>query len=425
MIDFQTSSYNGELKMPSSKSYMQRILAISALSVGETVIKNYSLCDDTNHVIDIIKNLGSEVKIEKDYIKVKSNFPLVRNNQINVGESGLATRLFAPILAIYKNQFTLLGKGSILNRTQTMLIDSLRNLGVVVESNDDYLPLKLKGPIKQHKVEIDGSISSQHLTGLLIALPMLKFDTEVIVNSLASKPYIDITLELIRKFGVEIENINYNKFKIKGGQSYRAFDIDVEGDWSNAAFHLVGGAIAGEICLSNLDILSNQGDRRIVDILINAGAIVETNDNKIRVKKSELKAFDYDATDTPDLFPPLVVLALNCIGTTTLRGVKRLENKESNRAITLVEEFSKIGGKIEIIDDKMLIYGQNDLLKLNNNDIEIEVKSHNDHRIAIALAIGSLTSKYKIKLNDASAVNKSYPTFFEHFNKLKQGNLDE
>jgi len=425
MIEYETSKYIGELKVPASKSYMQRILAMAALSLGETVIKNYSLCDDTENAIEIIKSLGSEVKITDKFIKVKSNYPEVWNNVIKVGESGLATRLFAPILALYDKEFNIEGEGSILKRPQAMLIDSLRKLGVEVESNDGFLPLKLKGPIKEKKIEIDGSISSQHLTGLLIALPMLEFDTEIIVNTLASKPYIDITLELIKLFGIEIENIDYNRFIIKGGQEYKATEISVESDWSNAAFHLVGGAIAGEVCLSNLDIHSNQGDRRIVDILISAGANVEIDKNNISVKKSDLKGFDYDATDTPDLFPPLVVLAMNCSGISKIHGVKRLLYKESNRALVLKEEFAKMGVDIEIGDDEMIINGKNDESVEKNSKNEISVNSHNDHRIVMALAIASLTSKYKIIINDASAVNKSYPTFFRDFYKLKQGNSDE
>ena len=259
---------------------------------------------------------------------------------------------------------------------------------------------------------MDGAFSSQLLTGLLMALPLHNEDTELYVHNLKSKPYIDLTGNILNQFDIKINHRNYEWFYIEGNQKYSPVNADTEGDWSGAAFLVVAAAIAGNLKINKIDINSAQGDKAIVEVAKIAGAKLEYFDYGISVTKNNLQAFEYDATDTPDLFPPLVALAVYCKGKSVIHGVHRLKHKESNRALTLKTEFEKIGAKIIIEDNKMIIEGS----KITGN----KVSSHNDHRIAMALAIAGLQAEGEMIIEGSEAVAKSWPDFFEDLESIRK-----
>jgi 3-phosphoshikimate 1-carboxyvinyltransferase len=403
--------YKGKLAVPLSKSYTQRAIAIASLCVGETEIINPAFCDDTYAALEIARGLGAQTKIESHKIYITGNFR-AEEKIFSAGESGLAVRMFSPILALLDESVSISGKGSLLKRPVSMVETALEKLGVSATSKNGFLPLKIKGPLTGGECTIDGSLSSQVLTGLLIALPVASHDSRLMVRDLQSKPYIDMTLEIISSFGVTIENRNYKEFIIKGNQKYIARKYEVEGDWSNAAFHLVGGVMAGNIELTGLNPNSKQADVAILRALEKAAAKVRVLGNKIVAEKSEPIGFDFDATHCPDLFPPLAVLAASCHGTSTISGVDRLIYKESNRAISLQAELSKLGVHIKLEGNNMVIQGG----RISGG----EISSHNDHRIAMAGAIAGLVSENPVTIKDAEAVNKSYPDFFIDFENLIQ-----
>jgi len=252
---------------------------------------------------------------------------------------------------------------------------------------------------------VDGSVSSQLLTGLLMALPRARGDSRLKVKDLKSTPYIDMTLELLERFGVFVQHAGYETFSIKGNQTYSCEEYSVEGDWSGAAFLLIAGAVGGSVTVTGLDIASPQADRKILDALRAAGAGVKLSGNTVEVVNKELRGFEFDATHCPDLFPPLVVLACNCTGTTVLTGVERLVHKESNRAAALEKEFSSLGAVIRIDGNRMEIDG----VTLDGGVID----SHNDHRIAMAGAVAALNARGDVTVRGYECVAKSYPDFFE------------
>lgn len=403
------STVKGKIDAPASKSMAQRALAAALLSSGTSILSNLSDSNDVLAATEVVRSLGAQVQFIDGSLIVTGN-PNLTNAKLNCGEAGLCVRMFSPIAALAGGEMILTGEGSLLTRPITMVEEPLRQLGVAVESNDGFLPLQLKGKLKGGKAYVDGSTSSQFLTGLLMALPLCENDSELIVNQLKSKPYIDMTLEVLQDFGVIVENHNYERFIIPGNQKYIAREYAVEGDWSGASCMLVAGAIAGEIEIGGLKSKSAQADRAMLKAIKDAGANIEYLDSGIRIRKKELQAFQFDATDCPDLFPALVTLATMCTGTTKLYGAKRLTHKESDRAVTLQKEFGKMGINIHLNDDLMEVEG--------NTPKGTCVHSHNDHRIAMACATVALQAINTMQIENAEAVNKSYPNFFEDIQQI-------
>ncbi len=396
---------------PASKSYLQRALIIATLAKGRSVLRNVTWCDDTLAVKRVIQQLGAKVSEEGRDIIIESNGIETGDKRFNVGESGLALRMLSPVLALSGENIVLNGKGTLINRPTGIIEEALQQLGIKVKSDNGSLPLSVKGPLSPGEIEIDGSLSSQVLTGLLIALPLAGGDSQIKVPNLKSRPYVDMTLEIMSRFGVEVSNDNYQTFNVPGNQKYWPTGYNIEGDWSGAAFMLVAGALKGEVEVLNLDYNSKQADKRIVDALESAGAKVKIKENSVVVEKCNLISFEFDATDCPDLFPPLVCLASMCTGESVIRGASRLKHKESNRAEALQDEFAKIGIRIELENDLMKIYGS----EIKGGTID----SRGDHRIAMAAGVMNLVSKSDIKIEGKEAVNKSYPDFFAHLETLK------
>lgn len=405
----EPSHVTGQLKAPPSKSMTQRAIAAAMLADGESLILNPSYCDDSLAAMSMAVGLGSRVEPEAYELKITGCREL-KEKKLNCGESGLAIRMFSPIAALYPEEIVMLGSGSLKKRPMFMIGDALNQLGVSCLSSDGFLPLTIRGPLKGGNCEIDGSLSSQVLTGLLMALPVAEKDSVIRVNNLKSKPYIDMTISILKDFGISISNENYKLFTIPGGQKYASRRFEVEGDWSGAAFLLVAGAINGSLKVTGLRADSFQSDKGILSALEKAGAQVKISNNQIEITKSGLKAFEFDATESPDLFPPIVTLASYCSGVTKVKGASRLFHKESDRASALSDEFAKMNIKIELKDDYLLITG---------GEVKgARVNSHDDHRIAMAAAVAALGASGTVSIKDSHCVAKSYPGFFEDLRKI-------
>jgi len=393
----------GIINAPSSKSEMQRVVAAALLSNGITFITNPSFCDDAKAALHIAASLGANIDIDAETVKIRGGLNTVQT-KLNCGEAGLSIRMFSPIAALCSQEIILNGEGSLKTRPVGMIEQPLKTLGAQCSTSNGYPPLTVKGPVKGGKITIDGSVSSQFLTGLLIALPYAPDDSQITVNNLKSRPYIDLTIFVLRQFGITINHSEYKVFNIPGNQKFKAIDYNIEGDWSGAAFLLTAGAINGTITVNNLKYSSTQADKKIIEVLKQAGAFVKIEENFVTVSKNRLENFNFDASDCPDLFPPLAVLSANCRGISKIAGVNRLIHKESNRAVVLQNEFAKLGITIEIENDVMLIHGG----KIMGG----EIFSHNDHRIAMAGAVAAINAENEIKIVNSECVSKSYPAFF-------------
>lgn len=406
---FDPSEIRGSVRAPSSKSMTQRAIAAAMLANGRSIIRNPSNCDDALAALSVAVSLGARVEPQNGEVHITGSSEL-KETKLNCGESGLAIRMFSPIAALYSVSITLSGAATLRKRPMTMICDALSQLDVQCKTTDGYLPLIIKGPLKGGKCSIDGSVSSQLLTGLLMALPLARNDSEISVKNLKSVPYIDMTTGILKEFGISISNTAYDYFTIPGNQKYKSCDYEVEGDWSGGAFLLVAGAIRGNLRISGLDMESLQSDKVIIDALQKAGANMSSGNGWIDISTSELKAFEFDATHCPDLFPPLAALAAYCHGTSHIKGVSRLIHKESNRAETISKEFGKLGISIEINGDLMSITG--------SQPKGGRVESHEDHRIAMAIQVLSLGAEGRIYLRDSQCVAKSYPDFFKDMKRL-------
>lgn len=403
---------SGTLTPPCSKSYAQRALAAALLACGESTLRNIELCDDTRSAMRCIEALGADVTvIDNHTLRIKGGLA-PRGHVLHVGESGLSTRLFTPLAALAGVPLRIEGRGTLLRRPMTMMIAPLRQLGVEVHDNDGFLPFDICGPMHSATVDVDGSVSSQFITGLLLSLPAAAGEYTLHVHRAVSTPYIDMTIDTARRFGVEILHNGYTQFYIEGGQHYCPTDYSIEGDWSAAAPLLVAGAIAGEVTLQNVPLLSKQADTAICTALVRAGAELIHETDRITVRRRELRAFEFDATQCPDLFPPLAALAAACEGESVITGTSRLAHKESDRAETLREEYAKVGIEIDL--------SQDDTMRIRGGAIRpAVVTSHGDHRIAMSMAVSALRATGAVTIENAEAVAKSYPGFFEDLERLR------
>jgi len=421
-VTVQPSKINGKLQAPASKSSMQRACAAALLHNGQTIITNAGKSNDDLAALDIIQKLGAKILSQNDdciTVQGNDNFTPLEDMDINCGESGLSIRMFTPITALRSNEITINGKGSLLTRPMNFFDEILPQLNIAVQTTNGKLPIIIKGPLKPKEITIDGSLSSQFLTGLLFAYgKAVTQPTTITVTNLKSKPYIDLTLSVMDKFGYSIQNNNYENFIVKPTHHspFTTYHYTVEGDWSSASFLLVAGAIAGNVVVTGLDVFSTQADKAILNALRDCGCRLSIEENRIEVSShplgnNGLKPFHFNATDCPDLFPPLVALAVYCNGTSVIEGVSRLAHKESNRGLTLQSEFAKMGVEIKLQDDLMIIYGGNGIKGTT-------VHSNHDHRIAMACGITALGATGETVIEEAEVINKSYPNFYEQLKIL-------
>ena len=403
---------SGVVTPPCSKSYAQRVLAASLLAEGVTSLRNIDYCDDTRSALRCIRMLGAEVSDDTAALRIRGGLS-PRGNELHVGESGLSARLFAPIASLCSTPITITGAGSLPHRPMMPMVEALRALGVAVRDGGGYLPIEVCGPLHGGVATVDASISSQFVTGLLLALPLAAEDTTLHVTAPVSLPYMDMTIETASRFGVNIFHNNYKEFFIEGRQHYTPTDMTIESDWSSAAAILVAGAIAGETTVRNTPSLSKQADTAIVTALVRAGAQVTNDRESVTAAVRPLTAFEFDATQCPDLFPVLAALAAAADGVSIITGTQRLEHKESNRAETLREEYEKLGIEIDIEEDNVM--------KIRGGEIHAaECDAHGDHRIAMSLALSALRcTDGEVVIHGADCVAKSYPDFFNDLDSLR------
>ncbi len=406
---------NGAVTAPPSKSYFQRATAAALLAAGETVLTAGGLCDDTRAALGAAVALGARVISHQEERLVIRGGLVPSGTPVHCGESGLALRMFAPIAALADQSVRLTAEGSLLKRPVSMLVAPLATLGARCETAGGFPPITVHGPLRGGEAVVDGSISSQGLTGLLMALPCAEKDSVLTVAGLTSRPYVAMTLDVLASFGITVLWEEGDRFIIPGGQRYRPGHYVVEGDWSSAAALLVAGAVAGTVTVQGLSIPSRQADSLVLEVLREAGARVECGQGKITITARPLRSFTVDLTDAPDLFPVLTALALTASGVSRLTGVSRLRHKESDRATVLQEEFSKMGAQIQIEGNDLVIPS----LAVRPNNGTVTLDARGDHRIAMAVAIAALRFG-PITIRGASAVAKSYPAFFEDLARLCQ-----
>lgn len=409
-ITILPSNISGIIKVPASKSHFIRTVAAAMLAGGTSRITNTSTCDDSKTMLQIADQIGAKINTDGNVLEIEGvgNFP---GGQVFLcNESALVARLMLSLGALSGGMNIIKGSGTLINRDLGVFEEVLQELGVKCESDSGKLPVMVKGPLSGGKVEVDGSKSSQFISGLLMALPLAQHSSVLMVHDLKSRPYLDMTLETLNTFGIRVINIKHRRFIIHSGQNYNPAEVEIEGDWSSAAFLFVAGAISGNVRIVGLNPLSLQADRAIIQALEKAGAEVVQKGAGYAISTSELKSFRFDATHCPDLFPPLVVLAACSQGISVIKGVSRLLNKESNRAQALLEEFGKMGIEITIDDDEMRITGGT----IQGGTIS----SRNDHRIAMAGAIAALRAKNPVTIEQADCVSKSWPGFYDSLKRL-------
>lgn len=428
------------LLMPSSKSFAQRAIIAAALAEGTSQLKHFTVCDDSLSAIEVAKALGATVDISDGVVYIKGIGP-VKNpleiGHLNVGESGLLARMMIPLLAtLGKGSFVINGCKTLLQRPLSNASDIMAAFGVMVSNeNADrgktvFIPAKVRGTLIPGTADVPGNGGSQLISGLLMSLPLCHKPSTLYVSEPKSLPYMFITVDLLKHFGIRIDSeMEGNSqmleqqdwsfcsgvtFHIKGGQHLKAAVIDLEGDWSAAANYLVAGAVFGIAEIDNLDCASLQADLSITDILVEAGASVSsTEDGKVCVCKAPLEAFTADLNNAPDLFPITAVLAAFCSGQSTIKGVGRLRGKESDRAAAIMEMLSGLGVPASIQDDSMLVEGETLASRiLNARKLKGGTfTSRHDHRMAMALEVASLGADSPIVIDDTECLSKSFPDF--------------
>ncbi|MGM9736124.1 MAG: 3-phosphoshikimate 1-carboxyvinyltransferase [Candidatus Cryptobacteroides sp.] len=445
--------------MPASKSYAQRAIIAAALAEGVSHLRGYSPCGDNEAALAVARELGAEVEVNGTEITIKgiaASPGCLHKEEIFVGESGLLTRMMMPVLAQLADvEVRVNGEKTLLKRPLTGAAEimeavgaSVRNLNGEEDGAQVKVPLAVKGPLSSGKADVSGKNGSQLVSGLLMALPFCERNSTLVVHDPKSIPYMFITMEVLKKFGIKMSNEMLGGrdflesdgdwslctelvFKMKGGQRFKAADIDLEGDWSAAANFLVAGAVFGKAEIDGLDTTSLQADLSIMDILMDAGASLSQTDGdrgRITVQRAPLTSFEADASNCPDLFPIISVLAAFCEGTSRLAGVGRLANKESDRAGAIMEMLAKLGVKASIEGDVMSIEGHSLARRLvcsqasGGTDCALlkggQFTSHHDHRMVMALKVASLGADSPIVIDDTECVGKSFPQFQDTFGRM-------
>lgn len=430
--------------MPVSKSFAQRAVIAAALADGESHLKGYTPCGDNEAALQVARNLGAEVTVDGTDVTIKgisASMGCLDMKELHVGESGLLTRMMIPLMAqLCPGPVDFSGEKTLLGRPLTGAAEIMKAFDAGISPDPVCVPLTVSGPLKSGRAEISGKHGSQLISGLLMALPFAERNSSLIVHEPKSIPYMFITLEVLKKFGIKIGNdmlggrdflesdgdwslCTEMVFKVRGGQKYKAADIVLEGDWSAAANFLVAGAVFGKAELSGLDTTSLQADLSIMDILMDAGASLSQLDGDrgdITVQRAPLKAVSVDASNCPDLFPIISVLAAFCQGTSRFSGVGRLANKESDRAAAITGMLTSMGVDASIDGDDLVIVGEPLAQRIMNGNLLKGGKysSHHDHRMVMALKVASLGADGPIEIDDEGCVAKSFPQFHDIFSQI-------
>ena len=408
-VTISGGAMQGEISSVPSKSAAHRALICAALSDEPTDIYLPISNADIDVTASCLCAMGAEITRNGAYLKVSPIKEVPDFAELDCGESGSTLRFLLPIAAAKLPKTAFFGSGRLPQRPIGELKAAMEKCGAMFSA--DMLPLSVFGKLNAGRYEIEGNVSSQYISGLLMALPLLDGDSSIILKSpLCSEPYVNITLEMLTSFGIEIER-REDGFYVRGGQVFHSPKaVIVEGDWSAAAFFLTAGAIAGDVTVTNLKIGSEQGDREIVEILRKFGANIEILDSSVRVRKAKLTACDVDVSAIPDLLPILTVLASCADGKTVLFNAQNLRHKESDRLSSSAAMINALGGRAEEYPDRLEITG----MGLRGGTID----SFNDHRIAMSAAIAASACSGQTTIIGAQAVKKSYPDFFRDFEKL-------
>jgi 3-phosphoshikimate 1-carboxyvinyltransferase len=405
------STLNGEINVPTSKSLTHRALICAALSRGKSTITNVVFSEDILATLNAIEQLGAKYVKSDTSVTIKGVKALkAPQKPLDCNESGSTLRFLIPIVSLSNKEVVLTGKPSLLSRPQTVYETLF---------NEDNIPFKhtsesivVNGSIKAREYYIDGTISSQFFTGLMFSLPLLEEDSHIhIKGPLESKGYIDLTIDILNHFGVTINEIS-GGYHIPGKQTYQATDYEVEGDYSQAAFFLVGGILSGSVAVTNLHHESLQGDRAIIDIIKQMKGRLMYLENGFNTTKSQTYSTKIDVSDCPDLGPIVALLAALSKGTTKIVNAGRLRLKESDRIHSTCTTLEKLGATIKTDGDDIIIHGKNTL------EGGVTLDSFNDHRIAMMIAIAATVTKKPVTLTRPFSVNKSYPHFFQDYTSL-------
>ncbi len=420
-VKIKPSILSGEIVIPPSKSYSHRAIISAALAKGKkkSKINNLKFSVDIETTVKIMENWGAKITKKESSLEIIGNDGKIvpKNNYIQCNESGSTIRFLIPVALTSENELIFDGKGKLIDRPLDSYYKIFDEQEIKYETSEGKLPLKVNGKLKAGNYEIDGNVSSQFITGLLYALPLLDGDSTIVINkNLESKGYVDLTLEILKLSGIKIKNNDYKSFEIKGNQEYKSFDYTVEGDYSQVAFWIVAGIISAnkdnEIKCLHLNKYSLQGDKAIIEIVQKMGAKLEIFDDYVIVKPSKTKGTIIDVSQCPDIAPILTVLGALSEGETKIINAERLRIKESDRIISIKTELNKIGAKIEEIGDSLVIQG------IKTFEGGVEVSAWNDHRIAMSLAVASIRCKNEIVIDEAESVKKSYPHFWDDFEKM-------
>lgn len=398
-MQINAQRYQGQLLAPASKSHGQRLIILAALSAPYCFIENLGSDNDTRAMSQAVQCF-------------KINHPK-ESISISVGESGFALRSLAFVAAAFFDSYELTGKGTLLTRHQWATIRVLEQLGLSVSHQNGLLPIVVNGSITNTQLEIDASEGSQFVSGLFLLAAKYPGNWQISIKELSSRPYFEMTLAALREFGFQYERSN-DVFSFAGNQVLSCAQAKVEGDWSSVAAHLVGAAIQGEIRVSGLNQESLQPDKNLWSVLEQFGATCKWENGELHIKNSKDKSpFDFDCTQQPDLFPVLVVLACAAHGKSSIKGIHRLKNKESDRLMVMCEALNTWGVHYQIIGEQIDIYG---IGEINSGTI----KTYHDHRIVMAGCIASLLCSEGQEIDNVSAIEKSYPGFVADFLRLTQ-----
>ena len=410
-VKYSPYTPSGTITAPPSKSDVHRAIICAALSGGVCTITPVALSNDIKATIGCVEALGAKTIIDKDILTVDGT-DIFKNKSATLDciESGSTLRFLIPVAAAGGIDAEFTGSGSLVTRPIGLYNDILPDKGVALDSNNG-LPLKIGGKLKAGVFKVPGNISSQFISGLLFALPLLRGDSDIILTSpIQSAGYINMTIRTMEKFGIEVD-VTDTGWHVRGSQHYIPSDYKTDGDWSQAAFFLVSGAINGEITVNNLNTDSKQGDRKIAELLREFGAEVIQEADSATVKKSKLSAIEINASQIPDLVPALAVCASFAEGTTKIINAERLRIKESDRLKSTAALINSLGGNAVELPDGLEITGSEKL-------IGGTAKGFNDHRIVMSAAVCAAGAQNPIICTDALSVNKSYPEFFNDYNSV-------
>ncbi len=401
----------GEILIPASKSHTIRAVAIAGMAEGKSVLRNPLISSDTISCIDGIREFGATVDQNINLI-ITGTRGLVKPdcNKIDVGNSGTTLRILTALAALASHPVTFDGDESIRKRPMIHLLSALDKLGAVVDSTGGKCPIRIKGPLKGGRTSVNG-ISSQFVTALLIACPLAKNNSEIYVENLHERPYLEMTMDWLRKQSIQFENRGLDWFKIYGGQKYKAFDLPIPADFSSATFSLCAAAITGsEILIKGLDFSDHQGDKEVFKFIEKMGAQIKHTSKGILVRGNKLKGIEIDMNATPDALPALAVAGCFAEGKTSLLNVAQARLKECDRISCMTTELRKMKAEVEELEDGLIIR-QSKLAGTN-------VCGYNDHRMVMALTIAGMASEGETVVDSAESVNITYPSFIEDMKKI-------